>query len=85
MNLDFFQILILILIALLFGKDNLLPAILKKLGWSNGHKTQNQKLDDIANNHLHTVRDSLDRLEQGQDRMITLLEEFKEYGIKHRK
>lgn len=48
------QWITLLLIALLFGKDNLLPAILKKMGLTNGNgnKLEN-KMDALTAHYNH--------------------------------
>ena len=64
---DFMQWLTLILIGLLFGKDTLLPVVLKKLGLnSNGAQEEINKSmarhAEVSNEELGTVKEDLKEL-----------------------
>lgn len=73
MPTDFIQYLVIVLIALLFGKEYLLTPLLKKWGivinGKNGDKNINELLQkheerlDIANNEMSDVKISLARIE----------------------
>lgn len=74
MTSNFLQFLILLLIALLFGKDTLLPAILKKFGFKNGNDKICDRLDKIEDissrlhlletNHLPHIQDDITLLKE---------------------
>lgn len=58
---NFLQYLILLLIALLFGKDTLLPPLLKKLGLSTG-KTEVSQNNAVLRNELQTLLSQMELL-----------------------
>ena len=73
MDFDFTQTLTLLLIGLLFAKDTLLPAILKKMGLTNGngnshvHQAQINALNDhakIANEEMGDIRRDISEIKQ---------------------
>src|SRR3990167_4173531 len=84
MTFDFTQILILLLIFFLFGKEYI-PAFLKKFGILNGGKkpdlnTLDDKLRLATNEHYHEMKDefskineSLKRVEDNLIRNFTIL------------
>ena len=54
-----------ILIGLLFAKDYILPPLLKRLGLGNGKPSKvEEKIDDLGTNHLHTISETLKRIEE---------------------
>ena len=77
MEYSFTEILILILISLLFAKDTLLPAILKKLGLKNGDKMDiickkldiledlTNKVEKLYNNHIPHIQADISELKEG--------------------
>lgn len=90
MQYNFWQILIIVLIGLLFAKDYL-PALLKKFfgievknGNGKNHEIEALKIqiETLQDNHLHTLEEKLDKL---TERMvehnateIALLKDIKE-------
>ena len=77
MNYDFLQILIIVLILLLFGRDYV-PALLKKFfnietNGKNGNgkhveiDTLKNQIDVLQDNHIHTLGEKIDKL---TERMI---------------
>ena len=79
---NFTQYLIMILIGLLFAKDYLLPPLLKKLGIGNGNGKEDLKA--IKTNHLPHLEEKMDKTLETQQEILSLLKEFKEYGIRIR-
>ena len=87
MNFEFLQTLILLLIGLLFFKENVLSWIGKKLGFSNGSKVPDwaTKLQEHYNHDttklLEEIRDSQTNTCKKLDKVITLLENQDKYGV----
>ncbi len=98
MTPEFLQSLILLLIGLLFFKENILSWIGKKLGFSNGDKIPEWAKDlkyhfnhetTAQNNEtlglLREIRDSQRNMCIKIDKTINLLENQDKYGVKARK
>lgn len=91
MQPDFLQTLILLLVGLLFFKENILSWIGKKLGFNNGDKVPDwAKQLQFHYNHettelLKEIRDSQTGMCKKMDKAINLLENQDKYGIKVRK
>lgn len=98
MNPDFLQSLILLLIGLLFFKENVLSWIGKKLGFSGkeripewaeklqfhyNHETTNQNTEVIS--LLREIRDQQRSACQKSDKIVMLLENQDKYGVRTRK
>lgn len=81
-NWNFQEILIIIMIALLFGKDTLLPAILKKLGWSNGNgKDLKSMMQDLQTHFNHDTTALLTEIKDNTRAIVSKLEELEKYGF----
>ena len=66
MTFNFTECLALILVALLFAKDTLLPAIMKKLGLSNGNGNgsgEYQRQIDALERHAQTSNDEVGKIQ----------------------
>lgn len=68
-NWNFQETIIIVLIALLFGKETLLPAILKKFGFKNGNNYQSQidelrKHASVANQEMGEIKADISTIKQ---------------------
>lgn len=74
---NFPQYLILLLIGLLFAKDYLLPPLLRRLGLGNekneGKKVE-KELESLKTNHLHTIGETLERIERRLEKLDEISE-----------
>ncbi|MEK9208092.1 MAG: hypothetical protein AAB922_06400 [Patescibacteria group bacterium] len=91
MTTDFLQTLILLLLGLLFFKENLLSWINKKFGFGNGEEKPHwaAELEHYFNHEttgiLREIRDSQTNMCKKMDKAINMLENQDKYGIKIRK
>ena len=84
-NWNFQEILIIIMIALLFGKDNLLPWILQKLGYKNGNgKDLKGMMQDLQTHFNDETTTLLKGIKDGVDKLGRAHEEYDKFGIKVR-
>lgn len=97
MEFSFVEILILLLIGLLFGKDTLLPWVAERLGIEvkNGQPDWAQRLEKHHNHETSeqntNVLNALGRIETGQEQMCKKLDKVTEklddirvYGVRVR-
>jgi len=79
-----FAVGLLIVILQRAGIDvaGLLKSLLGKNG-KNGDRVT-KKLEEIETNHLEHVHEGISELQRGQDKILFILEDFKDNGIKLR-
>lgn len=98
MTPDFLQSLTILLIGLLFFKENVLVWISKKLGFTESDDTPlwaqklthhfNHETSEYHREHSESMRDlkkQHDNMQKGIDHAVVLLENQDKYGIKTRK
>ena len=91
MEYNFLQILILILIGLMFFKENLLKWVGRYFGFKNGN-TVETKVDKLTTHYNHEITQILNNILSEQrgigrkmDTSITKLDEIIKYGVKELK
>ena len=86
MDFSFIESLILILIGLLFFRDEVMPFILKKLGIKkngNAHATS-EEMQELKHHYNHETTELLTEINEGIKDLNRKHEEYEKYGIKTR-
>ena len=83
MEYNFLEILIFVLLALLFAKEQLFAWVGKKFNLK-GSVTE-RKMDTLAHYFNHDTTAHLTKLHDTSEETLQILKEFKEYGIRIRK